>query len=1036
MYDSYDARYAKFSRMISDIFPYVLISREELKQWDFFYVSKEKNANKSPKKIEIGERWSTSYKSVIFIKNVKIPVIGNNEIVSLRAWFGGESLVYIDGEPFGEINEHHKELDLSSFSDGNEHIIEVSTVPHGLLGQRVKKPVFEKAELVIENKLIKRNIRGFYLANELMKEMENKYLKDLLSNVLDKTLRKIEIPRDTENYFNSVYDNSEVLEEVSWVWNAEDFRPAMGNHFSEELMESIVDAGKTFNDEMTTIKEKFPPLGKINLIGHAHIDYAWLWPISETKNKIIRTFSNALRMIDKYNDFKYIQSSAKMYADLKEISPELFKKVQEEVNNGSWLITGGMWVESDCNIPSPESLIRQLLYGQHFFKRHFNKKCEVAWLPDVFGFSWLLPQILSDAGIQYFFTTKLTWNEKNKFPYDICIWRGLDGSEVIYHSFENPNEGYNGKIIPKDIFDTWKNYRQKATFSETLFTFGYGDGGGGPTDEMFENFLHMRNFPGIPDLSNEDPLNFYKRAEKLKDNLPVWDGELYLELHRGTLTTQSRTKMLHKKAEDEIYLAEIFSLFIDNKTVQNKLDDLWKTLLHNEFHDILPGSSIKEVYETAEKELTEVIEKAEEIKNTGFSKFVDNDEKTITIFNPGSYSRPLLFELGIDYKRLITEKGQALKKQKTGDGWLYSGDEMIEPFSSIKLLINEEAEPEKIGDYPFDERILENYFIKVFVNEDGTIKMYDKELDRQVFEDSGNKLFIYDDVPPKWDAWDIDVDYEKSGRQLKAQEIKRVENGEIRQSVKVKYRIKNSEIIQEYTLDRNSKRLDIKTDIDWHHRKCLLRAIFPVNVLSRKAKYDIGTGYIERPTHKNTDFEKARFETVAHRWANLSEKGFGVSLLNNGKYGHSCSRNVMGISLLRSPVFPHFFADEGKHNFTYSVYPHNRKNVLSTMEQAEQLNKSLVVMEGSPQNDERLIDLGEENFRVLALKRGEKGGFILRIAETLGARGRVNIKLNNFEFKKVWLANIIEEKEKELILEEKKIEIEYEPFKIYTFIFE
>ncbi|MEA2067234.1 MAG: glycoside hydrolase family 38 C-terminal domain-containing protein [Thermotogota bacterium] len=1036
MYDSYDRKYVKYKRMISDILPYVLISRKELKQWDFASRNNEKKENSIDKKIDFGESWSAFYKSVLFKRMVKIPVINSDEIINLKAWFGGESLVKVDGKPFGEINEYQKELDLSVFADDNEHLIEVQVVPHGLLGQRVKKPVFEKAELIIEHRTIKRIIRGFYLVNELIKETDGSVLKDLLLDLLDKTLRKIDIPRDTGSYFKAVCDNHEVFREVSWIWNAENFVPSKKNSYSEKLINNIIDAEKEFKREMAFLKEKFPSYGKISMIGHAHVDYAWLWPISETKNKIVRTFSNALRLIDKYDDFKYIQSSAKMYDDLKKQDPELFAKIQRKVKDGRWVLTGGMWVESDCNIPSPESLIRQIFYGQSFFGKHFGKKCEIAWLPDVFGFSWLLPQILADAGINYFFTTKLTWNETSRFPYDLCIWKGLDGSEVIYHSFENVGEGYNGKINPEEIIGTWKNYRQKKILPETLFTFGYGDGGGGPTDEMIENYLHMKDFPSFPELSIDNPLNFYKKVGKKKRELPVWDGELYLELHRGTLTTQSRTKMLHKKAEDELFLAELFSMFIDNNPVQKKLDDLWKTLLHNEFHDILPGSSIREVYETAEKELSEIIEKAKDIKNTGLLNFVTHDEKTIIVFNPGSHKRPLLFEADLKGKTLSMESGKSLKIQKTQNGWLYFGEAMIDPFSSMKLFVREKEAPVKNDDISSDDRILENSLVRIIVNEDGTIKMYDKVLGREVFEDSGNKLFLYDDVPPKWDAWDIDIDYEKSARQLKASEIKRVETGEIKQSFEVKYRFNDTIISQDYILHSHSKRLDIKTNIDWHHRKTLLRAIFPVNVLSRKAKYDIGTGYIERPTHKNTDFEKARFETIAHRWMDLTEAGFGVSLLNDGKYGHSCSGNVMGISLLRSPVFPHFFADEGKHSFTYSIYPHKGDEVLNTIKQAEQLNKPLIVAKGTPTTKKSLVNISEENFKVLALKRGKHGEIILRIAEITGKRGSVDIMLNNFEYRKVWKSNILEEKKEELILIDKMIKLEYRPFKIYTLIFE
>jgi len=1003
-------------RMLSEIVPYTVLRIERIESWIFSDGAVERIVDPS-------FEWDFSSAPVWFRKELEPFSAAGEQRAYLKLWFGGETLVFVDGKPYGEINEYHRMLNITPLADGKPHTIEAQVMPRGLFG-RPEKPVFTEAFFIVVDEALMKVVKTLELTIKTAEVIEDESLSKKLLDISEKFLSKVWIPRDTDTYLMTAPEDPGIKDEIKNTWNTPEFKEFTGVKLSEELRNQILEEFEKFKEKLDRIRKDHPGFGTIHLVGHAHIDYAWLWPVEETKRKILRTFANSVLLSKLYPVFVYTQSSAQMYEDLKQNSPELFEEVRKLVKEGRWEPVGGMWVESDCNVPSIESLVRQFYYGQKFFEREFKRKSKVCWLPDVFGFSWVLPQILKEAGIKYFVTTKLNWNDTNEFPYDLCRWRGIDGSEVIYFSFKNPNEGYNGKIDPDTVYKTWKNFRQKDLTNRVLLSFGHGDGGGGPTEEMLENYEVLKDFPGLPRLEMGTVEEFFKKMD-IDGELPVWDGELYLELHRGTYTSQSRTKKLHKEAEDSLYLAELISAFTD-KDFSDEIDELWKILLRNEFHDILPGSSIKEVYKDTEKELRHVIEKSKDIVIESLKVFSSENEEVLTLLNVSSFPKKCLFFLNEDLA--ISFEGEALLKQRTHDGrYVYFIDREIPPFTKVELKFRKATFEETPSELR-ETNIMENEFLRVHVNDDGTIQIYDKELDRYVFEEKGNILKLHKNIPAYWDNWDIAENVEKTGYTLRAKNIEKIESGPVREVIRVEYESEGSRITQHYILYRKSRRLDIETKVDWHTRRALLRAYFPTTVLSRKARFDISGGFIERPTHRNTSFEQARFEVPFHRWMDLSQTDFGVSIMNDGKYGGSVHQGTMALSLIKAGIFPDFLCDEGKHSFTYSVYVHPGDSLRDVVKESEDLNRSFIVHRGVLNLPSPLLEISPQNFRLTSLRR-VNGKIVLRLVEIFGTSGKLSIKTPwNGE---IYQTNVLEEKKQKVTFP-----VVYHPFKIYTFVVE
>ena len=790
------------------------------------------------------------------------------------------------------------------------------------------------------------------------------------------TIASLDWPSSTEDYLARIA-------ETKWqqqVWKLPQSKPAPEG-LTAAQRETVTAAHAALTARLAELSKRFPAQGKLAYSGHAHIDLAWLWPYAETRRKLRRTFSTTMNLLDAHPDFLFNQSTAAYYAQLEEDDPALLERITGAVKRGQWETIGGMWVEPDVNMPSGESLVRQILYGQRYFEAKFGSRNRVSWLPDCFGFSPALPQMLRQGGMDYFFTTKLNWSETNRFPYDIFAWEGLDGTRVLTHSFNNPLMSYNGTVEPEVLVKVWGNFRGKTLHEESLITIGYGDGGGGPSLEMLERQAQLVDFPALPAMVPTRVEDFFDRvaAAVPESELPIWRGEMYLELHRATLTTQGRTKRLYRQAEHALIAAEAVAalahLLGANKPAS--LEPTWRVLMKNAFHDILPGSSIREVYEDAEAELGQVVTEADAALAGGLTELVAQlpadpaAGEVLVCVNTGSEARML----------------QLLD----GDAAIASDLEMP-PLSIAVVKAAELAAPAGLA---VAERVLENRFVRVELDADGGIaSLFDKQRGREALDAPGNQLWAFPmDKPRNWDAWDLEDDYEANGEQVPAAErMEIVEETPARVAIRVSRRYRNSTITQTYRLWANSARLEIATELDWHDRHVLLRSLTPVAVRSEQARFECAFGLVNRPTHRNTSWQTAQFEVPGHRFIDLSEPGFGVALLNNGRFGHSARGNVLGLSLLRSPVFPDPLADEGAHSFTYALQPHDGDSRLDAVRrEALALNQPMAFARAKDLAAGLIAPVGLDGIAVGfgALKPAEDGdGVILRVYEPSGARGR------------------------------------------------
>ena len=732
-------------------------------------------------------------------------------------------------------------------------------------------------------------------------------------------------------------------------------------------------------------------------VGHAHIDTAWLWPVKETVRKCARTYANQLKLINEYPDYVFGASQPQHYQFIKDFYLELYEQIKQAVKEGKWELQGGMWVEADCNLICGESLIRQILYGNNFFRDEFGVEVENLWLPDVFGYSAALPQIMAKSGLKYFLTQKLSWNQFNEFPHHTFIWKGLDGSEVLTHF--PPENTYNSQLNTEYINPGRDNFKEREFIEEFICLFGVGDGGGGPKEENIEFGLRMRDLEGAPKVKFSSAANFFETLDKYRDELAVWAGELYLEYHRGTLTTQARVKKYNRKLEYKLKAVEAFCSILPLKDYpQTEIETIWKKVLINQFHDIIPGSSINSVYENTIKEYEAANEESERILSGAAKRIFIQDKNAVTYFNASDYSYKGSLKLpeGWTGYRVNDEEGKEIFRQIIGGQSEVYLEIAPYSFKTLKKVKKVSESALKIC----DDLILENELIRYKFDEGGSlISAYDKECRREVIPAGmqGNVLSMYEDRPVDHDAWDVDIYYEDT--RIENAGCSKIDNpvsGEVFQRVTFDYTVGKSTIAQQVTLTRNSKRLDFTTHIDWREKHKMLRVAFPVEVVTDSASYDIQYGYIGRPNHRNTPYDRAKFESVGHKFADLSDSSYGAALMNDCKYGYKVLGKVIDLNLLRSPTYPDPDADIGEHDFTYSFLPH--KHSLPDSEvfaEAERLNNPSIMFAGYAAD--RLLypfRVESESISLEAVKKAEKEDcLILRLVEKRGAIGRGKIIL-------------------------------------------
>ncbi|MCP4178998.1 MAG: alpha-mannosidase [bacterium] len=754
---------------------------------------------------------------------------------------------------------------------------------------------------------------------------------------------------------------------------------------------------------------------KLAAVGNAHTDTAWLWPVVETKRKIYRTVSAALRYMDDYPEYKFAWSQALYWDWAEKEHPSHFNEMKEKVSRGQLIPTGGAWVEPDCNLPSGESLIRQFLYGQRYYIDKLNYRCEIFWQPDVFGYSAQLPQIMKKCGLKYFLTQKMSWNQTNKMPHHSMIWQGLDGTEVLTHF--PPADCYEGPATVKSIEYTRNNYKDKDRSDEAIYLYGLGDGGGGPTRGMLESIRRMNNLDGMPKVTQSTPIEFFNRLEKSSDELCKWVGELYLELHRGTYTSQAKQKLYNRKIELLMHNIELLYSVIGIEFFdKDEIDRIWKVILLNQFHDIIPGSSIQEVHEVSRKEYEETLDTMQSLLKQLLSVLNKNEGKKILAVNTISTARTEVVELP-NSKDLAVIFAPSMG---------YSVSEPVKHNGSVNIKIEGE------------QYILQNKFIRAVFNSSGRLtSLYDYDESRELIPNGevGNNLTLFNDKPINWDAWDSDPFHLETKRNVaNAGSIKVVEDEQLRVAIEVEYKISDKSTMKQLiSLTAISKRIDVESWVDWHETDTFLKVEFPWNIHSNTATYEVQFGHVNRTTHSNTSWDMAQFEVCAQKWADLSEYGYGISILNDCKYGYATDGNIMSLSLLRSPKRPDKTCDMGEHHFRYAILPHSGSfQNAGVIYEAQCFNNPMLLLPTSlNETSVSWFSTDVKNVIIDTVKPAEDGSaIIVRMYEAHGRRQSFSL-FSSLPISNIETCNCLEEFIDKLVWD-KKVDLIIKPFEIIS----
>ena len=967
------------------------------------------------KVVDIPSNWEN--KTVVGIFDFGETGAGNNS--------GFESLFYLNNKPYQGVDSNHKEVFLPKDINGTsiELIFRLWTGLEGGGIPREQEHRINRAQLAwLDEK-----------ADDLFYN----------ASVILETIGELDEYSPDKVHLTKILNNAFKL--IDWAYP--------GN---EDFYNSLHEASDYLNKEIDKIDKH--SVVNVTCIGHTHIDVAWLWRLKHTREKCARSFSTVLRLMERYPEYIFLQTQPQLYEYVKNDYPELYEAIKQKVKDGNWEVDGGMWLEADCNIPSGESLVRQILVGSRFIKEEFNKDVEYLWLPDVFGYSWALPQILKKSGIDMFMTTKISWNQYNRMPHDTFKWRGIDGSEILTHFITTPEPWsqpgswfytYNGRLTPKTVKGVWDAYTDKGITNDLLVSYGFGDGGGGVNREMLEYRKRLDKMPGLPNVKTGKASEYFRclkeKVEKTDEYVHTWDGELYLEYHRGTYTSQAYTKMMNRKLEllyrETEWLSTVACLTNNDWSLyaNNEITKGWKTILRNQFHDIIPGSSITEVYEDAKQEYKEAEDIALGIQNKLEDISINKDEHTWTIVNNSNWNRTESIDIKCDKDgSFYDEDGNRLEHQRNKDE--YTVEIKNIPALGYKRIILkvDDVQDDNNSVFEYCDGKISTPKYDIEWNEYGQLtSIYDKENKREVLAkgERGNVLQMFEDKPMAHEAWDIDIFYQEKMREVKdLQSVELIEIGNLKAVIRFKYKYMNTTISQDMIVYANSNRIDFKTNVDWREKKQLLKVAFVVDIRSTMATYDVQFGNVKRPTHWNTSWDRARFESVAQQWVDLSERNYGVSLLNNCKYGHDIKDNVIRLTLLKSATHPDPVQDQGEQNFTYSLLPHSGDFIDgNTVKHAYELNQPLRAIKGMLKSEvkKQLFKFNDANILVDAIKKAEdEDMIIIRFHDYSGSRQNVSID-SDYEITG-WMETNLMEKPIENLRNENYINIVVNPYEIKT----
>ncbi len=1019
--------------MIKQIEPLIITQALEIPIWNCRYgihlgENKFSYAENSEGILKLGDNWSGGYDDTVWLSaQVTIPESFDGKKVLLQLDFGGEGIVSINGKIVGSVS---------------------SNMNSGWVHRDVVHLNFPASAGTVLNIEVENGICCGGFCNSAMDGATS------ISYIL-KTARLIVIDEPTQEYFYAVgcaFSCCELIKDeaiASRIYDAVDnsLHILDFDFDNQTFYSSVPSAYEYLKKSLSEIPHC--PQGEVLVSGHSHIDVAWLWTVREVMRKTARTFSNSLALMDIYPDFKFTQSQAVLYDFIKKYYPELFERVKQKVKNGQWEIVGNAWVEADTNIASGESLIRQLLYGREFFKREFGVDSDTYWLPDCFGFTWALPQIINRSGMKYFVTAKLANNDTNAFPHSLFRWKSHSGDEVLAYFQKTP---YSGEYTAQYIYDCWDKNAQKGTVRSSFGMFGYGDGGGGCTYAMLERGKALENLPGLPASKMAHSKEFFGKISQDFDKLPEWDDELYYENHRGTFTSQAFVKKYNRKGEILYRNAEILSTLSESISgtpcPKDLLETGWKLLLINQFHDILPGTSIHEVYTNTRCEFEEMSRIGTNIFEDGLSsinKHIRLERDSIVVWNMLSFDADAFVCCEIPYGAATVSDSEnkliaSAVCEKDGRFYLNFNAKSVPSIGYCTFKISEGSR-DNFSCVKAEKSLLENEFLRAELDENGLLtSVFDKKNNREVLSSPSNLLTVFQDKPVHESAWNLEINYKKKYWDLlKADSIEVIEASPVRGVIEIKRSFNRSAITQKIILESGAEHIDFDTTVDWHETEKILKASFPVNVRSTKASYEIAHGSIERPTHSNTSYDLAKYEVCAHKWADLSEGDYGVSILNDCKYGYDIKDNKMRISLMRAPNCPDRTADSGINQFIYSLYPHRggwRDG--KTLENAFVLNNPLKgffikAQDGTLPDRKSFITISNKSIVLDCVKSAQDGnGIILRVYEAKSTRGSVDIFFD-IPFGTVRECNLMEVDERDIPCADRHFKFDIKPNEVKTF---
>lgn len=963
-----------------------------------------------------GAQWGGKWEYGWFRSKVKVPreLAGKSIFAQISA--GGEAVAYVNGSAAGGVDRPHPYTPLIKRAKGGE-LLEVMVEAYAGHGARPchAGPVPDGVETIPEPPAKQTAIGecsfGTWDEDAYQLLMDVRTLFHLREALPEDDLRVAEIDAG--------------LREFTVLCDPEAPR-------------------KDFSAGVRTARQRLKPLLECHngstapefyCVGHSHLDVAWLWPLDETRRKIDRTWSTQLALMAQYPEFRFLQSQPHLYWMCKNHYPELYKKVKQFVKRGQFIPEGGMWVEADTNISGGEALIRQFLYGKQFFQDEFGVDNHMLWLPDVFGYSGALPQIMKGCGIDYFATSKIFWNYNGgePFPYNSFFWEGIDGTRILAHLYND----YNSWTDPGIFVKRWNTRVQKDGIRERLIPFGHGDGGGGPQRDHLEYLRRQHDLEGAPRCRIAHPVDFFKQLEKSAGRLPVYVGELYFQCHRGTYTSQAKTKLGNRRCEYALREAEMWNAAAawlkGHRVPKAVFEDAWREVLLNQFHDIIPGSSIGKVYEEAEAGYAKVLDAAGKAAVAAAGKLVKRDRKAVTVFNSLSNARSALVQLPKEFKGAAMTEGAPLALQKTDAGLMA---EVTDIPACGWLTIQDAPAVQTASPLRVSSKGMENEYLRVAFDESGrVVRIFDLETQTELADGACNDFRMYKDVPALFDAWDIDSTYASAPVKLDSKaELKVLERGPLRVAVEIRRKLNNSEMVQTVSLRRGSRRIDFATVIEWREKHKLLKVNFPVNIHSEEAIHEVQFGHLSRPTHMSRQFDADRFEVSAHKWTALSENNRGCAVLNDCKYGVNVEHNSINLTLLKSALAPDMRADLGRQEFTYSFYAWNGPFAeTGLIDEAYDLNVPVMVVPGNG-GQGSLFAVDQPNIIIEAAKPAEdgSGAVIVRLYESRRMATRCVLTTALPDVAAAVETDMLEQAKCRVLRGKNKFKLSFRPFEIKT----